>query len=56
MKSKYSRSHWKQGDITVDGKVKRIYNNKKQLYVRPCLTRGDNICSQLVLKTNAFTS
>ena len=40
----------------LDGKVECIYNNKRQLYCRPCLTRRDNICSQQVLKTNTFTS
>ena len=40
----------------LDGKLERIYNNKKQLYCRPCLIRRDIICSQQVLKTNTFTS
>ena len=39
----------------LDGKAVRKNNSKKQLYCRPCVTRRD-ICCQQVLKTNTFTS
>ena len=41
---------------SLDSKVVRKNNSKKQLYCRPCLTRRDNICCQQVLKRNNFTS
>ena len=39
----------------LDDKVVHKNNSRKQFYCRPCLTRTD-ICCEQVLKTNTFTS